>query len=258
MALLFEVEDRVATITFNRPEVMNAMDKVTYEELSDAWITVRDNPEIWAAIVTGSGDRAFTSGADLREVSSMMTPKAWEFWQTQADQLLNRGLEVWKPVIAAVNGYCLGGGVTLLLATDIRIASETATFALSEVKRGFLPANGGTQRTIRQMPYPVAMEFLLTGDPISAQRAKEVGLINEVVAGQDLMARARAIAQRICKNGPLAARAIKELAIRSQYMNLADGLRMEQAMSRVLATTEDAHEGPRAFAEKRPAQFQGV
>lgn len=257
MALLFDVEDRVATITLNRPEVMNAMDPETYRELSDAWRTVRDDPDIWAAIITGAGDRSFTSGADLRGLSGRMTDETWRFWQTQHDQLLNRGLEVWKPVIAAVNGYCLGGGVTLLLATDIRIASTTATFGLSEVKRGILPGNGGTQRTLRQLPYPVAMELLLTGDRIDATRAKEIGLVGEVVPGEELMTHARAMASRICENGPLAVRAIKELAVRSQYLGLDDGLRMEQAIGRILGGTADAKEGISAFSEKRPAHFTG-
>lgn len=257
MALLFEVEDRIATITLNRPEVMNAMDVQTYHELSEAWCTVRDDPDIWAAIITGAGDRSFTSGADLRGVNAQVINEPWRFWQTQSEQLLNRGLEVWKPVIAAVNGYCLGGGVTLLLATDIRIASTNATFGLSEVKRGILPANGGTQRTLRQLPYPIAMEFLLTGDRIDAERAKAIGLINDVVEPAELMDRARAVAKRICENGPLAVRAIKELAIRSQYMSLEDGLRMEQAIARILASTDDAKEGVKAFVEKRPANFEG-
>lgn len=256
MALLFEVEDRVATITFNRPEKMNAIDPDTYAELSQAWIRVRDDPDIWVAIITGAGTRAFTAGADLRHVGGMLGDEPWRFWQTQSQQLLNRGLEVWKPVIAAVNGYCLGGGMTLLFATDIRIASENATFGLSEVKRGILPGNGGTQRTLRQLPYPLAMELLLTGDPVNAETALRMGLVNRVVPIDDLMNVAREMAVKISRNGPLAVRAVKELAIRSQYLSLEDGLRMEEAMARVLATTEDAKEGPKAFSEKRQPEFQ--
>jgi len=257
---LFEVENRVATLTFNRPEVMNAMDSKTYAELSEAWRTVRDDSEIWAAVITGAGDRAFTAGADLREVGSgkIGLPSVWEFWQTQSGQLLNRGLEIWKPVVAAVNGYCLGGGMTLLLATDIRIASPNATFALSEVKRGILPGNGGTQRTLRQLPYPLAMELLLIGDPITAERALELNLINSVVPQEELRKTAQQTAERLCENGPLAVQAIKELAIRSQYMNLDDGIRMEGAYARILMATEDAKEGPKAFLEKRKANFKGV
>lgn len=250
MSLLFEVSDRVATITLNRPEVMNAMDPATYAELSEAWLAVRDDPEIWAAVITGAGDRAFTSGADLKHPQSASV-EVWMHWQTQREQLLNRGLEVWKPVIAAVNGYCLAGGMTLLFATDIRIAAAHATFGISEVKRGLLPGNGGTQRAVRQLPYPIAMELLLTGDRIDAVEAHRLGLVNRVVPSDELMATAYDYARRICANGPLAVRATKELAVRSQYLHLDDGLRLEFMMAKVLAATEDAAEGRQAFADKR-------
>ena len=184
-------------------------------------------------------------------------PEKWEFWQTQDEQILNRGLEVWKPVIAAVNGYCLAGGMTLLLATDLRVAAEHAKFGLSEVKRGILPGNGGTQRTLRQLPYPVAMWLLLSGEWLTAQEAHQYGLVNKVVPLSGLMEEAERMADVVCKNGPLAVRAIKELAVRSQYIPLDHGLRMEEAIQQVLMTTEDAKEGPRAFAEKRPPEFKG-
>lgn len=256
MSIIFDVENHIATITINRPDVLNAMDPETYKQLSEAWIRVRDEKDIWVAIVTGAGEKSFSVGADLKKT----IPKQdewWEMWLTQRDQLLNRGLDVWKPVIAAVNGYCLGGGMTLLLATDIRIASENAAFGLSEVKRGILPGNGGTQRTIRQLPYPIAMEMLLTGETIRAEKAERYGLVNKVVPHSELMAVARQYAEVICRNGPLAVRAIKELSIRSQYMHLDDGLRMEYAMQRILRQTEDGKEGPRAFSEKRKPNFRG-
>ncbi|HZQ35809.1 MAG TPA: enoyl-CoA hydratase-related protein [Dehalococcoidia bacterium] len=256
MGLDFEIRDRVAYLTLNRPEAMNAMDPELYKALSDAWIEVRDNPEIWCAVITGAGDRAFTAGADLKKTIPRQ-PEMWEFWQTQADQILNRGLEVWKPVIAAVNGYCLAGGMTLLFATDIRIAAEHATFGISEVKRGILPGNGGTQRALRQLPYPIAMELLLIGDQLTAQQALQYGLVNRVVPKEELMPTAEAYARKIVANAPLAVRAIKELAVRSQYMHLTDGLRLESAIQQALRQTEDAKEGPRAFAEKRPARWTG-
>ncbi|HTE84672.1 MAG TPA: enoyl-CoA hydratase-related protein [Dehalococcoidia bacterium] len=257
MALLFEIRDHIARLTINRPQAMNAMDPDTYTELSAAWTEVRDNPEIWVAIITGAGDRAFTAGDDLKRTIPRR-PEIWEFWQTQAEQILNRGLEVWKPVIAAVNGYCLAGGMTLLFATDIRVAAEHATFGLSEVTRGILPGNGGTQRALRQLPYPIAMELLLTGGQLTAQQALQYGLVNQVVPIQGLMAAAEDYARRIIANAPLAVRAIKELAVRSQYMHLSDGLRLEEAIQQALRQTEDAAEGPRAFAEKRPPRFQGL
>jgi enoyl-CoA hydratase/carnithine racemase len=256
MALLFEVRDRVAYLTFNRPEAMNAMDPETYQELSQGWIEVRDNPEIWCAVITGAGDRAFTAGADLKKTIPRQ-PEMWEFWQTQAEQILNRGLEVWKPVIAAVNGYCLAGGMTLLFATDIRIAAEHAVFGISEVKRGILPGNGGTQRAIRQLPYPIAMELLLIGDTLTAQQAYQYGLINRVVPKAQLMDTAEEYARKIVANAPLAVRAIKELAVRSQYLHIQDGLRLESSIQQVLRQTEDAKEGPLAFAEKRSAVWTG-
>ncbi|HEY8837791.1 MAG TPA: enoyl-CoA hydratase-related protein [Dehalococcoidia bacterium] len=256
MPLLFEVRDRVAYLTFNRPEAMNAMDPETYKQLSDAWIEVRDNPDIWCAIITGAGDRAFTAGADLKKTIPRQ-PELWEFWQTQSEQILNRGLEVWKPVVAAVNGYCLAGGMTLLFATDIRVAAEHAVFGISEVKRGILPGNGGTQRAIRQLPYPIAMELLLIGDTLTAQQALQYGLINKVVPKERLMDTAEEYARKLVANAPLAVRAIKELAVRSQYLHLSDGLRLESSIQQVLRQSEDAKEGPRAFAEKRKANWTG-
>lgn len=256
MSLLFEVRDKIAYITINRPEALNAMDPETYQQLSEAWVEVRDNPDIWVAIITGAGNKSFSAGADLKKTIPRQ-PEAWEFWQTQAEPILNRGLEVWKPIVAAVNGYCLAGGMTLLLATDIRIAAERATFGLSEVKRGILPGNGGTQRTIRQLPYPIAMELLLLGDRIDAQTAHRFGLVNAVVPAEQLMATAEDYARRLCANAPLAVRAIKELAVRSLSLPLHEGLRLEQAIGSVLRRTEDAKEGPRAFAEKRPPRYIG-
>ena len=180
MSLIYEKKGKIAYITLNRPEVMNAMDPEMYQALSEAWVDVRDDPDVWCAIITGAGDRAFTAGADLKKTIPREQEK-WRFWQTQDEQILNRGLEVWKPVIAAVNGYCLAGGMTLLLATDLRVAAENAQFGLSEVKRGILPGNGGTQRTLRQLPYPVAMWLLLSGERLTAQEAYQYGLVNKVV-----------------------------------------------------------------------------
>ncbi|MQA73767.1 MAG: enoyl-CoA hydratase/isomerase family protein [Solirubrobacterales bacterium] len=257
MAVDYELSDGVAVITINRPERLNAVDAEAYGQLSEAWRRVRDDAAVRAAIVTGAGDRSFSTGADLK---SFITAPAElsELWLTQRDQLLNRGLEVWKPVIAAVNGYCLGGGLTLMLATDIRIAAEHASFGLAEVKRGVLAGNGGTQRIAAQLPHAVAMEWLLTGDRFDAATAERWGLVNRVVALDDLLPTAHEFAARIAANAPLAVQASKELAIRSRDLDLADGLRLEQAMGRMLQFTADAKEGPAAFAEKRAPQFRGV
>jgi len=256
MSIDVTVDAGICTIVINRPERMNAMDGEHYEALSQAWRRVRDDAAIRVAIITGAGEKSFTAGADIK--SFLTAPPGYdEMWLTQRDQLLNRGLEIWKPVIAAVNGYCLGGGMTLMLATDIRVASERATFGLAEVKRGVIPGNGGTQRVLRQLPYAIAMEMLLTGDSIDAPTAARWGLVNQVVPQERLMDAALAYARRIAVTAPLAVQAAKELALRSHDVDLATGLRMEQVMNRVLMATEDAVEGPAAFREKRPPPFKG-
>ncbi|MSQ60249.1 MAG: enoyl-CoA hydratase/isomerase family protein [Betaproteobacteria bacterium] len=256
MSIDVTLDQGICTIVINRPERLNAMDAGHYRDLSAAWRQVRDDANIRVAIVTGAGEKSFTTGADIK--SFLTSPPGYdEMWLTQRDPLLNRGLEVWKPVIAAVNGYCLGGGVTLLLATDIRIASENASFGLSEVKRGVIAGNGGTQRILDQLPHAIAMEMLLTGDPIDATTAARWGLINKVVPREQLMATAMEYAGRIAANAPLAVQAAKELALRSRDVDRATGLRMEQMFNRMLMATEDAKEGPAAFAEKRKPKFQG-
>jgi len=256
MSIDIKVEGGIALITINRPERLNAMDAEHYEGLSQAWQQVRDDPAIRVAVVTGAGEKSFTTGADLKSFIPK-PPSLAEMMLTQKAQLLNRGLEVWKPVIAAVNGYCLGGGMTLLLATDIRVAAPHATFAVSEVKRGVFPANGGTQRIVQQLPHAIAMEMLLTGDAIDADTALRWGLINKVVASSALLPTAMQYAQRIAANAPLAVQSAKELALRSRDIDLASGLRMEQMMLRLLQSSSDVQEGTAAFAEKRAPQFTG-
>jgi (E)-benzylidenesuccinyl-CoA hydratase len=256
MAIDVEVSDHVATITINRPERLNAMDGEHYAALSRAWTRVRDDEDIRVAIVTGAGEKSFTVGADLKSFISA-PPELSEMWLTQRDQILNRGLEVWKPVIAAINGFCIGGGVTLLLATDIRIAAQHATFGLAEVKRGIVAANGGTQRLLAQVPYAIGMEMLLTGDSFDAATAQRWGLVNKVVAAGEVLPLARQYATKIAKNAPLAVQATKELAIRARSMDLVTGLRFEQMTIRMLQFSADAKEGSSAFAEKREPNFRG-
>ena len=256
MTISCDVAESMAVIRIDRPERLNALDEDHYAALSDAWVRVRDDPQIRCAVVTGAGDRSFCVGADLKGFIGRRQD-AQALWLTQRGQLLNRGLEVWKPVIAAVNGYCLGGGMTLLLATDIRIAAEHASFGVSEVKRGVVPANGGTQRLLSQLPYPIAMDLLLTGRSIDSAQAARWGLVNEVVPAAALMDTAMARARMIAANAPLAVQAAKELAVRSRDMDLASGLRMEQFVNRTLQGTQDVVEGRAAFAEKRPPRFKG-
>jgi len=256
MSIDVAAEQGVCTIVINRPERLNAMDAEHYQELSRAWCRVRDDAEIRVAIVTGAGEKSFTTGADIK--SFLTAPPGFdEMWLTQRDQLLNRGLEVWKPVIAAINGYCLGGGMTLMLATDIRVAAEHATFGLAEVKRGVVAGNGGTQRILRNLPHAIAMEMLLTGDAIDAETAARWGLVNKVVPKDKLMDAALDYARRIAANAPLAVQASKELALRGRDVDLATGLRIALVINGLLAETGDAKDGPAAFAATRPPRFKG-
>lgn len=254
--VLYDVEDHLARVTINRPDKLNAMDSETYAALSAAWREFQADEDAWVAIVTGAGDRAFSAGADLEEAVEPGSVEWPEFWRTQEEQILNNGLEIWKPVIAAVNGYCLAGGTTLLLATDIRIAGESAQFGLSEVKRGILPGNGGTQRAARQLPYTAAMEMLLTGDHVDAERAAEWGLVNRVVPDDEVLDTAEEFAARILSNGPLAVQAVKELAVRGRNMSLSDAMRLEESFQHHLLQSEDAKEGVAAFAADRKPNYQ--
>jgi enoyl-CoA hydratase/carnithine racemase len=250
------LEGGIAVITINRPEKRNALDAEHYQALSEAWTRVRDDDAIRVAVVTGAGDKVFSAGADLKSWIGRKVPMS-EIWQTQKGMLLNRGLEIWKPVIAAINGHCLAGGMTLMLATDLRVTAEHATFALSEVKRGIIAANGGTQRLPQQLPHAIAMEMLLIGDAIDAQTAARWGLVNRVVPADKVMETALDLARRIAANAPLAVQAAKELALRGSDQGLAAGLRFEQFVQHILQRTEDAAEGRQAFAEKRAPRFTG-
>lgn len=256
MAIEFSAEDKIATIVFNRPERLNAFDPEHYSALSRAFTIVRDNPEIRVAIITGAGDKAFSTGADLK-VPMPRLDDLGEFMFTQKDLLPNRGLELWKPIIAAVNGYCLAGAMCLLLTCDIRIAAEHATFGLPEIKRGGVPGNGGTQRILQQLPYPIAMEMLLLGDSIDATTAARWGLINKVVPQSQLRATALDYARRLAAGAPFAIQAAKELAARSRDVDLATGLRLERSIQALLNSSSDWKEGGAAFAEKRATRFQG-
>lgn len=258
--LIFEKRDRIAYITLNRPEKMNAMSRAVMQGLNDAWMRIRDESDIWCAIFTGAGDRAFSAGADLQEMSNI--PSAGDADDSvTADrvqpQLLWKTLEVWKPMIAAVNGYCLAGGLELAMACDFIVASEQASFGLAEVTRAIIPVGGGTQRLPRLVPFRRALELLLPGDRIDAQEAYHIGLVNRVVPRSELMPAAEELANKINNNGPLAVRAIKELAYKGIDMPIEQGLRLESLMSDRIRMTEDAKEGPLAFTEKRTAVYKG-
>jgi E-phenylitaconyl-CoA hydratase len=247
-------KEGILLITIDRPERLNALDRAAYEQLSETWTRVRDDDAVKAAVITGAGDRSFCAGADIKSYFSDPDPLDG-FWNTQHNQMLNSGLEIWKPVVGAVNGFCLGGGLTLLLATDMRVASTNATFAVTEVKRGLVPGNGGTQRILEQLPYPIAMEMLMTGNSIDAETALRWGLINRVVEQAHLLDTAFDLVRQVLCNAPLAVRAAKELAVRARDVDRVTGLRMEKVVNRLLWTSPDLAEGQAAFADGRPAQF---
>jgi E-phenylitaconyl-CoA hydratase len=259
--VLYERRRHLAIIMLNRPEALNALNAPVRRGLFDAFTSFRDDADAWVAIVTGAGDRAFSAGADLKEMSAGRQAElsgefSDPFWEAERPAL-NRGLPIWKPIIAAINGYCLAGGLELALACDIRIAVPEARFGLTEVLRGIIPGGGGTQRLPRIVPFGIALQLMFTGEHIDAAEAHRIGLVNRVVPAADLMAEAEALAERICANAPLSTRAIKEAAYRGINATLEDGLRIESFLSRIIRTTDDSREGPRAFAEKRPAAFKG-
>jgi E-phenylitaconyl-CoA hydratase len=257
-ALIYEKKGRIAYITLNRPEARNAMNFEVWDGLVKAWMEIRDNPDVWAAIVTGAGDKAFSAGQDLKEVVEWMKKPA-DQRPAQPVPEVNpmRGLQTWKPIIAAINGICTGGGLELAMACDIRIAADNARLGLAEVKQSLIPGNSGTQKLIRLVPFARALEMLMTGDFIDAQEAYRLGLVNKVVPFDQLVPQAETLANQICQNGPLAVRAVKELAYRGIEMSLAEGLRLEVEIGQRLVSSEDAKEGPRAFAEKRKPIWRG-
>lgn len=257
-SVLYEQKDRIVTITINRPEAMNAIDPETQERLVEAWTRFRDDPGVWVAILTGAGEKAFSAGADLKKLIPAAFAKEGE--PRRATDLglggITRGLEIWKPMIAAINGHCLAGGLEQALACDLRLASPNATFGLPEVRWAIMPGAGGTQRLPRTVPLARAMEMILMAQTIDAEEALRIGLINRVVPLPELLPTARAWAETICQRGPLAVRAAKESVLRGLALPIHDGLRLEALLSATLRGTEDAVEGPRAFAEKRAPSFK--
>ena len=265
--LLYEKRDGIAILTLNRPEQRNAFSPQTMVLLARAWKDFREDDAMRVAILTGAGDTAFCAGGDLKLLLPMFTgarqPETeWdhELMSNLGDVMataLLRPFELYKPIIAAVNGYAMAGGSEILQSTDIRIASRTASFGLTEVKRGLVPGGGSMVRLQRQIPYAKAMELLMTGDNMTAEEAHRVGFINEVVEPEALMPRALELAAKIAKNAPLAVQAIKETAIRTNGIPLEEAFKIEHECSAKVMTSSDAREGPRAFAEKREPVFKG-
>jgi len=262
VVVLFEKKERIAIITINRPDAMNSLDGETLDQLNKAWIDFRDDPDLWVAIVTGAGDKAFCAGADLKNLGkfySSMTPIQRRERSEKEPGVggITRNLEIWKPIIAAVNGHCLAGGLEIALACDIRIASENATFGLTEVSWGIIPGAGGTQRLPRLIPPARSLEMILCAERIDAREALKIGLVSRVVPLKDVMPEAIKTAERICQNAPLAVRAAKEAIYRGLDLPLSEGLRLEQFLAEPVRQSEDAKEGPRAFSEKKTPVFKG-
>ncbi len=251
--IAYEKRGHVDIITLNRPEAMNALTLEMLAAIDAAASDFSDDDALWVAIITGAGEKAFYAGADLKEaIPSFAGGGAVLGNPDIAKRQLS---DVYKPVIAAINGVCIAGGLELVLGTDLRIAAEHATFGLGEVRWGVIPAGGSHIRLPRQVPWAIAMELLLTGRPIEARRACEVGLVNRVVPAAEVMPAALELAETICRNGPLAVRTAKEIAVRS--LGLEEGFVLERAMGARVFASDDAREGPRAFAEKRAPNFLG-
>ncbi len=251
----YERDGHVATITYNRPEVLNAINGALRQDLNAAWERFRDDTEAWVAIVTGAG-RAFCVGADLRDGAHSAGHWPGSFWEIPTVNSFESGLEVWKPTIAAVNGYCLGYGLTLVAACDFVIAADDAQFGMPEVRLG-VPTIVGAIRLPRRLGMQAALELLLTGERIDAARAAAIGLAGRVVPREELLAEAHRFADRLCAGAPLAVRAVKEMAYRGQALPWTEAVRMGEAMRRLVGATEDAAEGRAAAAEGRAPQWKG-
>ena len=252
MALRYEQEGKIAIITFDRPEALNAIDPETCLEFSNACINFRDDPDAWVAIITGAGDRAFCVGVDLKKLMPAFVDKSF-----QMPPQIFRGLDIWKPLIAAVNGAAFGGGLEIAMACDIRIAAENATFGQPEARVGVLAGWGGSQRLPRLIPNAKAAEMLFMGTPIDANEAYRLGLVNKVVPLAELLPTAKEWAAKMCDNGPLGVRAMKEAMIRGMGMTLEEGLRIEELVGNGVLASEDCKEGLKAFVEKRKPEFKG-
>jgi enoyl-CoA hydratase/carnithine racemase len=254
-AVLYELDEHVATITYNRPDALNAINGAMRRGLNDAFSRFRDDEDAWVAIVTGAG-RAFCVGADLRDGAHSTGEFGGTFWEKPTQNSFESGWEIFKPVIAAVNGYCLGYGLTLVSWCDFVIAGEHAQFGFPEVTIG-VPTIVGAIRLPQRLNWQYAMELLLTGERINAARAKEIGLAGWVVPDDELMGEARKLAARLVRAAPLAARATKEVAVRAQHLPMLEAIRFGETMRKVTAATEDAAEGGRAFAAGRPPEWRG-
>jgi enoyl-CoA hydratase len=254
--LLYEKKGGIAYLTLNRPKVLNALNKATWEDLRAAFEDARDDAEVRGVILTGAGDKAFIAGADISELATAGAVQAEESSRSGQD-VLNLVENLGKPVIAAVNGFALGGGCETAMACTIRVAAEHAKFGQPEVKLGVLPGGGGTQRLPRLVGKGRALQLILTGEMISAQEAYRIGLVNEVVPAADLITRAETILKQIFSNAPLAVKFSLEAVNKGSETSQSEGLALEASYFGLCAGTEDKSEGTQAFLQKRAPQFRG-
>ena len=254
--VLYEKRNSVAYVTVNRPKVLNALNTPTWKDLRTAFEDARDDAAVRGVILTGAGDKAFIAGADigkLAQVTAFEAEQSSRFGQAVLDLIENLG----KPVIAAVNGFALGGGCETAMACTIRIAVDTAKFGQPEVKLGLLPGGGGTQRLPRLIGKGRALQLILSGETISAQEAYRIGLVNEIVAAAGLITRAEAILKKIAANAPIALKLALEATNKGMETSQSEGLLLEASYFGLCAATEDKKEGTSAFLEKRAPQFRG-
>lgn len=266
MGLEVERHEDILLLRFARPEALNALDLATMRQLHDELCRFRDDPALIVAILTGSGERAFCVGADLKQTPPPQTSYPAAYFAPYAESVeqgnyiraitINE-LGINKPLLAAVNGHAVGGGLELALSCDLRIASPNATFGLPEPRWATVPGVGGASLLLRSVPPAVAMRMLLTGESIDAEEAYRVGLISDLVPAEELLDHAFAIARRIATNGPLAVQSVKTLAMRSAEMPLSQSIALEQLLWGLLRDTSDRVEGRRAYAERRPPKYSG-
>jgi enoyl-CoA hydratase len=258
--VIYEVRNQIAFVTFNRPESLNAMNRQMTRELIDACRAIEEDSAIRVAIFTGSGEKAFSAGMDLKErAETTFSPIERRNQKLSATiQTQTRAVAaITKPTIAAIRGYCVGGGLEFALACDMRVAAEDAKLGLTEVRRGLIPGAGGTQRLARAVGVAKAVEICLTGDNVTGAEAYRLNLVNLVVPSADVIKAAEDLANRILKGAPLSVMFIKEAIKKGVELSLEEGFRLESDLSALVATTEDSKEGPRAFAEKRPPVWKG-
>ena len=258
--VLFEVRNQIAFVTFNRPDSMNAMNRQMTKELVDACKQIEEDHAIRIAIFTGAGEKAFSAGMDLKERSeTSFSPIERRQQKLSATvQTQTRAVAaITKPTIAAIRGYCVGGGLEFALACDMRVAAADAKLGLAEVKRGLIPGSGGTQRLPRTVGVAKALEICLTGDNVTGAEAQRLGLVNIAVPASDVLKAAEDLAARILRGAPMSVLFIKEAIKKGVELSLDEGYRLESDLSAMIATTEDSKEGPRAFAEKRAPVWKG-